>query len=182
MQRLRFLIPLGFALALALTSCGGGVSTNASQSFIAGNGAVTFISLDKRAPAPQLQGKTIEETTFNQQVNKVTVVNVWASWCAPCRAEALTLAALSRKYPETQFVGVLTRDNPAAAGSFVKRFGMPYPTLIDDAVLLGFHSSLVANAIPSTFVLDKNGKVAARISGEVTVASLSALIERVVAE
>ena len=54
---------------------------------------------------------------------------------------------------------------------------MPYPTFIDDALLIGFHGTLAANAIPSTVLIDKRGKVAARVSGEVTVASLSKLIE-----
>jgi hypothetical protein len=59
---------------------------------------------------------------------------------------------------------------------------VPYPTIIDDSILIGFKGSLPANAIPSTVVLDKNGRVAARISGVVTVASLTQLIERVSAE
>jgi thiol-disulfide isomerase/thioredoxin len=112
----------------------------------------------------------------------MAVVNVWASWCAPCRAEAPTLAALSKKYSDVAFIGILTRDNPATAEAFVRRFSLPYPTLIDDSVLIGFRKSLPANAIPSTVIIDKKGKVAARISGGVTVASLSELIEKVSAE
>jgi len=109
-------------------------------------------------------------------------VNVWASWCAPCRAEAPTLAALSEKYTDVAFIGILTRDNPATAEAFVRRFALPYPTLIDDSVLIDFRKSLPANAIPSTVVIDKNGNVAARISGEITFASLSEIIEKVSAE
>jgi thiol-disulfide isomerase/thioredoxin len=118
--------------------------------------------------------------TFNG--GQVAVVNVWASWCAPCRAEAPTLAALSEKYTDVAFIGILTRDNPATAEAFVRRFALPYPTLIDDSVLIGFRKSLPANAIPSTVVIDKNGNVAARISGEITFASLSEIIEKVSAE
>jgi hypothetical protein len=71
---------------------------------------------------------------------------------------------------------------PPAAEAFARRFAIPYPTLIDDSILLGFRDSLPVNAIPSTAVIDKNGKVAGRILGEVTVASLSKLIERVSSE
>ena len=76
----------------------------------------------------------------------------------------------------------MTRDNPASAEAFERKFALPYPTLIDDSVLIGFRKSLPANAIPSTVVLDKNGLVAARISGAITVASLTSLIERVSSE
>jgi peroxiredoxin len=85
-------------------------------------------------------------------------------------------------YPEVEFIGILTRDNPVNAEAFVRKREVPYPTLIDDAILLGFKGSLAANAIPSTVVIDKDGNVAGRISGEVTVASLSELIEKVSAE
>ena len=89
---------------------------------------------------------------------------------------------MANKYTDVAFIGILTRDNPVNAEAFERRFAIPYPTLIDDSVLIGFRKSLPANAIPSTVVLDKSGKVAARISGEVTVASLSELIEKVSAE
>jgi hypothetical protein len=81
-----------------------------------------------------------------------------------------------------QFVGILTRDNPVNAEAFTRTRKTPYPTLIDDSILIGFRKSLPANAIPTTVVLDKNGKVAARISGSVTVASLSQLIDEVSGE
>jgi hypothetical protein len=68
------------------------------------------------------------------------------------------------------------------AEAFVRRQKSPYPTLIDDSVLIGFRKSLPANAIPSTVVIDKNGRVAGRISGVVTIASLSELLDKVVAE
>ena len=85
-------------------------------------------------------------------------------------------------HDEVTFIGILTRDNPPTAEAFQRRLGIPYPTLIDDSILLGFKGSLAANAIPSTVVIDREGRVAARISGEVTVASLSQLIESVSAE
>jgi len=172
---------LGLASALLLTSCGGGSSTG-SRSYIAGNGTVTFIKAQDRQPAPTIEGATLAGGTFHLASGRVAVINVWASWCAPCRAEAPALAALSKTFPDVSFVGVLTRDSTATANAFVRRFAIPYPTLIDDSILMGFHNSLVANAIPTTVVIDKKGKVAARISGEITVASLTDLINRVSAE
>jgi thiol-disulfide isomerase/thioredoxin len=169
-------------ITVALSSCGGGGSSIAEESFVSGNGSTSFIKQSDRIAAPQLSGMTLSGTNYTFSGGQVAVVNVWASWCAPCRAEAPTLAALSKKYSDVAFIGILTRDNPATAEAFARRFALPYPTLIDDSVLIGFRKSLPANAIPSTVVIDRNGRVAARISGSVTVASMSELIEKVSAE
>ena len=168
-------------LALALTGCGNAKQV-ATKSYVAGNGTVTFIESKDRKTAPVLTGLTVDGENLRVPHGGIVVVNVWASWCAPCRAEAPTLAALANKYQGVVFVGVLTRDSEVAARAFEKRFQIPYPTLVDDSVLLGFRDTLSANAIPSTIVIDKKGMVAARISGQITVASLSELIEKIHAE
>ena len=168
-------------LALALTGCGNAKQV-ATKSYVAGNGTVTFIESKDRKTAPVLTGLTLDGENLQVPHGGIVVVNVWASWCAPCRAEAPTLAALANKYQGVVFVGVLTRDSEVAARAFEKRFQIPYPTLVDDSVLLGFRDTLSANAIPSTIVIDKKGLVAARISGQITVASLSDLIEKIHAE
>ena len=169
-------------MAVALSSCGGGGSSIAEESFVSGNGSVSYIKQSDRIAAPQLSGMTLSGKNYTFSGGQVAVVNVWATWCAPCRAEAPTLKALSEKYTDVAFIGILTRDNPVNAEAFERRFAIPYPTLIDDSVLIGFRKSLPANAIPSTVVIDKNGNVAARISGQVTVASLSEVIEKVSGE
>lgn len=174
-------VVLGLSLSLLLAGCGGG-SSSGSRSYIAGNGSVTFIKAQERQLAPDVHGATLSGTTFQLPPNRVAVINVWASWCAPCRAEAPALASLSQTFPNVSFVGVLTRDSTATANAFVKRFAIPYPTLIDDSILMGFHNSLIPNAIPTTVVIDKRGRVAARISGEITVASLTDLINKVSTE
>ena len=168
-------------LALALTGCGNAKQV-ATKRYVAGNGTVTFIESKDRKTAPVLTGLTLDGENLQVPHGGIVVVNVWASWCAPCRAEAPTLAALANKYQGVVFVGVLTRDSEVAARAFEKRFQIPYPTLVDDSVLLGFRDTLSANAIPSTIVIDKKGMVAARISGQITVASLSDLIEKIHAE
>jgi thiol-disulfide isomerase/thioredoxin len=169
-------------LALALTACGGGGSSTSEESFVSGDGSTTFIKISDRKIAPVITGMTLSGENYTYQKDRVAVVNVWASWCSPCRAEAPTLVALANKYTDVAFIGILTRDNPANAEAFERRFKIPYPTVIDDSILLGFKGSLPANAIPTTVILDKSGLVAARISGVVTVASLSKLIEKVAAE
>ena len=166
-------------LALSLTGCSGGGTSSSEESFVSGDGSTTFIKVSDRKIAPAISGLTLSGNQYTYSKDKVAVVNVWASWCAPCRAEAPTLAALANKYTDVAFIGILTRDNPATAEAFQRRFKLPYPTIIDDSILIGFKGSLPANAIPSTVILDKKGNVAARISGTVTVAALSDLIEKV---
>ncbi len=174
---------VGIAItALILTSCGGGGTSSSQESFVSGNGSVVFMNPDKRIQAPTMSGRTLSGENYIHSVGAVTVVNVWASWCSPCRAEAPTLVALAKKYNDVTFIGILTRDNVASAKAFERRFAIPYPTLTDDSILIGFKGSLSANAIPTTVVIDRNGMVAARISGQVTVAVLTKLIEQVSAE
>jgi thiol-disulfide isomerase/thioredoxin len=175
-------IALALASVLLLSGCSNGGASKAQESFIAGSGAVTKMGISDRIEAPKIAGTTLQGTEFSFTPGKVAVVNVWASWCSPCRAEEPTLSALARKYSDVQFIGILTRDNPVNAEAFARKHNSPYPTLIDDSILIGFRKSLPANAIPTTVIIDKKGRVAARISGSVTVASLSQLIEDVSTE
>lgn len=170
------------AALLLLTGCGNSGSRTAEESFVAGNGATSYIQIKDRIAAPKLSGMTLLGSNYSLPAGAIAVVNVWASWCSPCRAEEPVLAALVKKYPEINFVGILTRDNPVNAEAFIRKNQSPYPTLIDDSVLIGFSKSLPANAIPTTLVLDKKGLVAGRISGAVSIASLSELIEKIKSE
>jgi thiol-disulfide isomerase/thioredoxin len=162
-----------------LSGCSGGGSSIAEESFVVGSGVQTFIKEGSRQKAPALSGMTLTGVNYTLPANTIAVVNVWASWCSPCRAEAPALVAVSENYPDVAFVGILTRDNLVNAEAFVRSKNISYPTLIDDALLVGFKGSLPANAIPSTIVIDSKGFVAARVSGIVTIGSLSALIEKV---
>ena len=171
-----------FISMFLLTSCsGGGLSAVNENSFISGSGIATYVEKLERKSAPILSGQTLTSGDITLEPNKVTVVNVWASWCAPCRAEAPVLQEFSINYPEVQFAGILTRDNISSAKAFYENFKLTYPTFTDDSLLLGFGGSLIPNAIPTTLIIDKDGKVAVRISGEVTVAGLKKMLDRVLA-
>lgn len=176
------LIPL--LLLLLITSCSKGGSDFApnEQSFISGNGIVTIIEPSKRELAPPVVGPLLGGGNFSQRNGDVLLMNVWASWCSPCRAEAPALQDLSKAHPDVQFVGVLTRDNIVAAKAFVERFKLTYPTITDDALLVDFTGQLSVNAIPTTLLIDKKGRVAARISGEITYSTLDDLLEDLVKE
>ena len=171
-------------LLILLTSCSRGGSDFApnEQSFISGNGIVTIIETSDREVAPPITGPLLGGGSYAQEKGEVILMNVWASWCSPCRAEAPALQELSAAHPQVQFVGVLTRDNVVAARAFVDRFKLTYPTITDDALLADFTGQLSVNAIPTTLLIDKQGRVAARISGEITYSTLDELLEDLVKE
>jgi thiol-disulfide isomerase/thioredoxin len=173
---------VAIAALLLLSGCGNAGTQTAGEDFIAGNGQTSYIAPADRVAAPELSGMTLLGSKYALPKNQMAVINVWASWCSPCRAEEPSLAAMAQKYPEINFLGILTRDNPVNAEAFVRKNKTPYPTLIDDSVLIGFSKSLPANAIPTTLVLDTRGLVAGRISGVITIASLTELIEKVKSE
>ena len=176
-------LPIIVLSALLLTSCsGGGLSTSSENSYVSGNGSAVFINESDRREAPKFSGETLTTGAITLSSNKVSVINVWASWCAPCRAEAPLLQEFSIQYPQVQFAGVLTRDNISSAKAFYENFNLTYPTFIDDSILVGFKGSLIPNAIPTTLIIDKQGKVAVRISGEATVATLKKMLEMVIAD
>lgn len=142
----------------------------------------------RREKAPVLRGHTLDGGRLStaQYRGQVVVVNAWGSWCAPCRAEApdLRRAALETRSRGVRFVGIDTRDNDAAARAFVRQFRVPYPSIVDDdgKVLLELRNTVPARAIPSTMLLDRRGRIAARVVGRVTYSTLRGLIDDLVAE
>jgi len=163
------------------------VTRNESR-YIAGANQLRTFAIQDRGPAPVLQGALLDGGTFDlaDQRGKVVVLNVWGSWCPPCRAEAPTLEQAWRDYaPQgVQFVGINTRDGEATAQAFERRFDITYPSVVDSSgvKLLAFSGAVSPAAIPSTLVLDRSGRVAAVYSGEVTVAKLRDMITPVIAE
>ena len=180
---------LGAVALLALTGCSSGSSSEATgTSFVAGDGSIVLLDPAERVAAPNLVGMTLNGQQLSSAglAGDVLVVNVWASWCAPCRSEAPSLERLSKEFADqgVSFIGLNTRDSDTSARSFVERFGITYPNVIDrDGVLqLGFRESLPPRAIPSTLVIDRSGRVAARVLGAVSESSLRGVIEAVADE
>jgi thiol-disulfide isomerase/thioredoxin len=181
---------VAFALcAVLVAGCsGGGASGGGETGFISSDGSVRTVPVGEREPGPDLTGATIDgsEVTDADLDGKVVVVNVFASWCTPCRAEA---PALERVWQQTrsegvQFLGLNSKDRPEAAQAFVRRFELTYPSLDgnDGLALLGFRDSLPSEAIPTTWLLDREGRVAARVLGEVPESTLRSLVGDLIAE
>jgi thiol-disulfide isomerase/thioredoxin len=114
------------------------------------------------------------------------VLNFWYAACTACRVETPDLVALSNEFKnQAQFVGVNVRDTADTANAFKRSFKVPFPTIIDassGSVLLSFTGIVTPSAVPTTLVIDKQGKVAARILGVAEKATLKALIKTVTAE
>lgn len=181
---MRRLIPVLVAAAL-LTACGSssGGDAGGDTAFVAGDGSIVLIAPAERGAAPDLVGETLEggEFRLRDHLGEVVVLNVWASWCAPCRAEAPVLEKVWREVKDdgVQFVGLDTRDTDEAARAFLDAYDVTYPNVIDSdgRLQLLFSDTLPPQAIPSTLVVDREGRVAGRVIGRVTEATLTALIE-----
>lgn len=158
------------------------------QGYVAGDGSLTLLDPANREPAPELVGPTLDGDTFDlaDHTGHVVVLNVWASWCAPCRAETPELREVWEETRDSgvQFVGLDTRDSDASAQNFVEAFGVTYPQVLDPdgRLQLGFADTLPPQAIPSTLIVDKSGRVAGRVIGVVSQSDLLGLIELLLEE
>jgi thiol-disulfide isomerase/thioredoxin len=185
----RATVALVAAALLALSACSSGTAaTVPDQGFISGDGTVTQLAVAERKDPVAFSGTTLAGKAFNLRSLRgdVVVVNVWASWCAPCIAEA---PGLQKVHEQTEaegvrFIGINTEADRAAARAHERRFGVTYPSLVDDGgrVLLRLRGSLPPTATPSTLVLDRSGRVAARVIGRVDASTLQSLVEDARAE
>jgi peroxiredoxin len=174
----------------AIAACGsdGRVEPADSAGFVQGSGVVTVLPPAERDPAPDFVGPLLDGGTFDlaDARGDVVVLNVWGSWCAPCRAEAPDLVAVAEETQDdgVQFVGVNTRDTTTAAQAFEDEFDVPYPSVVDGdgRLLLAFRETLPPAAIPSTLVVDREGRMAARVVGPITQTSLADLVGEVARE
>lgn len=180
------------ALLLVAAACSdsqvGRADSVASESrYIEGTGVVTTIPPDERQPAPEFGGPLLGadgEFWLDDAEGEVVVLNVWGSWCPPCRAEAPALQSVHETLADegVRFVGVNTRDNETDALAFEREFGITYPSVVDTdgRRMLAFRETLPPNAIPTTLVVDGDGRLAARVLGAISEASLRDLVSDVV--
>ena len=176
---------------LGVAACGGQIaaSTPASNgvNFVAGDGTSAYFKTGSRPAAPAVSGTTLAGSRLSLSAyrGQVVVINFWGSWCAPCRSEAPTLTVLAQQYRAkgVRFVGIDIRDSPASAGAFVQNFGISYPSLNDpaDEIALAFRGTVPPAAIPSTLVIDRGGRIAGRVIGAASYASLGNILGKVTA-
>jgi thiol-disulfide isomerase/thioredoxin len=167
-------------LALGLSACGSG-SKNKD-----GLGTAVAFSVSDRKPFPMLSGTTLDGTKLDMAAykGKVMVVNIWGSWCDPCQAEAPYLEHANEAYRDkgVQFVGIDTRDNDGQAKAFVKAKNISYPNLVDDGneTLLSKLAGITSlGSVPSTLIIDRDGKLAWRALLPVDYTTVSAALDTV---
>ena len=178
---------LALAGVLMLSACSmQSADPGEGQGFVAGDGTSVILPVEQRQPAPVLTGTDLNGDEVDTATWKGSpgVINVWASWCAPCRAEAPELVAVAEQNPKVNFLGLDTRDNDDSARQFVKRFGITYPNLPDPngQLVLKFSDSLPPQAIPSTLLIDSQGRVAGRFLGAVEAQELQDALTELKAE
>ena len=136
---------------------------------------ITLIPPEERGAPVEVSGPDLDGTgtlSTSAYAGKVVVVNVWGSWCPPCKAEAADLQAASEDTAGVaQFLGITTRDrDPVPPQAFVRTRNITYPSIYDPdgRTLLAFARDLPPSAIPSTMVLDREGRLAVRVLGPVS--------------
>lgn len=147
---------------------------------------LTRVPPDQRKELPTVSGPALgsNQTISTQDFRgKVVVINVWGSWCPPCRKEAPDLQAASVETKDiAQFVGITSKDyDPAPAEAFVRSFEITYPSIYDPTgkVLLAFAGELPPSAIPTTMIIDRQGRLAVRVLSEVSKITLVNMINDV---
>lgn len=188
---------VGLAL-LGVAACTSDPNSLASQAnagdnkgFIAGDGEVQQLAAPQRRAPLQLSGTTVTGAQWSMAedaVGKVAVVNVWGSWCGPCVEEMPHLQSVWAAYEKAKkpvaFVGIDINESSATGGSFLRVNGVTYPSINEQASTTQPRLALqgMAAATPTTLVLDRQGRIAARVLGATTVGTLTAIVDDVLAE
>jgi thiol-disulfide isomerase/thioredoxin len=161
-------------------------SATGSKGYIAGDGEIVLIDESDRPPFPQLNGDSLGGGQFDSSKYSGTpmVINVWASWCGPCRTEVDDLVRASKRLDDVQFVGINTRDDPSSAEAFMRSNHMTYDSLldVDGSQLLKFYGLFNLKTLPTTLVVDADGRIAALVTGPITEATLVDLVSDVTGE
>ena len=166
-------------VALALTGCtsqnddlAADFGDGTTENYISGNGTVTEIAPEDRTDPVAFTAETDAGETVSRSDHdgEVVVLNFWYAACPPCRLEAPELEKLNKSYADkgVEFLGVNVRDQADTSLAFARTFDVTYPSVVDandGAVQLALAGTIAPNAVPTTIVLDKQGRIAARILG-----------------
>ncbi|MFC4063908.1 TlpA family protein disulfide reductase [Actinoplanes subglobosus] len=183
MRRLAVVAVAAVTAAGLLTGCGG--EENWAKKCSTTN-LVVECTPDQRPTVTGVTGELLDGGTYDLENDrgKVVVVNFWGSWCAPCRAEAddLEKTYQATKAKDVTFLGVNTRDERDSAKAFERGYQVTYGSLYDFGSKVGLKFDVTQNAIPSTLILDRQGRIAVAIRRATTLDELQPLVEKIAAE
>ncbi len=175
-------------LTLPLAACSGSGFSAGENGFVSTDKTVSIITdaASRQAPDGGVAGEDLdgEQVSLADLKGRVVVMPVWGSWCGPCRAEAPMLADASRDLEKhgVSFLGIDSRDpDKSDPKAFVRRFDISYPSIHDpDGVtLLAFHGTLPPQSIPSFVFIDGEGRIAARVLGEIDRSTLYGVVSKI---
>ena len=173
------LVAVACTVAVLVSACANNSNNSGSSetSYVAGDGSTILVAGNERGAPVELSGTTLQSKKIDvaDWRGDVVVINLWASWCGPCRSEAVTLEKVNKELAPkgVHFLGLNTRDGEAAAKAFEARFPTGYSSIQDnDGLLTLAFGNLGPAATPTTIILDRKGRVAARILGPVEEAQL----------
>lgn len=197
------LLVVAVATALTLTALAGctsqaeGLAGDYQQgddggNYVSGDGTMIVIPAENRGEPVPFAGDTEQGDAVSSDdfAGRVLVLNFWYATCGPCRTEAPDLVALHDQFADADaavdFLGVNLRDGADEALTFADKFGIPYPSILDatdNDVVLAFAGAVPPNAVPTTLVIDTQGRVAARISGAIqSPSSVATVVDDLLAE
>ena len=173
--------------AITLSACGGSNSSVAGAGFVYADSTTALVKAIDRKPAPAVPAMLINGLRTPTLRGKVVLLNVWASWCGPCRHEATALQRINDSLGPKGVVvlGVNTRDQSAAATAFARRLGITYGSVADQdgsAFLGGFAGTVPKIFTPTSIVLDKQGRIAGWALGEASYSKLRGLVDPLLTE
>ncbi|WP_165965785.1 TlpA family protein disulfide reductase [Pseudonocardia dioxanivorans] len=196
---MRRLVLLASALVAALVTGGcsftpprdGAAAPPSEFTFVAPGGKtrLTYDPPETRGTVRGLAGEDLADASrrlaLDDFAGRVVVLNIWGSWCGPCRDEVPDLQEVYRSTRDdgVTVLGVAVRDDRDAARDFLRSRDVEYPSILDPparslAALRGFPP----NVVPSTLVLDRGHRVAAVFLGTVRISELLPVVERIAAE
>lgn len=159
---------LALAVATVLAACAGA------------GGATNFVATGPaRSLPPSGRLEPADLAAFSGMLvgarGRPVVVNVWASWCGPCRVEAPLLQRAAARYEgDVVFLGVDSRDDPKPARAFIRRYGISYPNVFDGTGKI--RSALGLRGFPTTYIFNRQGALVASVVGGISEQALAAHI------
>lgn len=167
---------------------GGWTEGGAEAGYVSGDSSVTtWDAADRTGPVEitgeDFDGEPVDLATWR---GDVVVLNTWYAACPPCRAEAPDLVALAEDYADrgVHLLGINSTDDPGAAQAFERTFAVPYPSVhdVDGSAVAALQGVVPVQAVPTTVVLDREGRVYARVLGKADGSTLRALVDDVLDE